>query len=418
MLLLLQGACALAVAIGFRTRLASIGLFVLFLSQCQRNVLLCNTNDWVLVAFLFWGMFLPLGSAFSLDALASRRAQAERPAAPRVVDLIFGANSVAFSAQVVMMLCFAGLQKVLNGPAWRSGEALGVTLTLDLAVSDFGYWLGDLLPPLVLRLLTYSALAAELVAPWVLVLPVSARVRTLGIAFIALHMLGFATALHVWILPWFVIATLAAHLPSSLWEQLGGRMSSLRSALQRSRRHAPLAAFSSLLVAVALTHAFALNLFRLGARYAGPTWLDVPSGYLLAPQGWQMFRDADRSWRSSWVVVAGTEPARASPSLRLPDGGQLDFGPESSAAKIHGDVRWGTFWSHVDHIGNHHPEILERYLARECRAWQELIPLDTIGIVAVRRRNDGLLRESKLTRRCDDSSTNERARASLGEAAN
>jgi len=74
----LSGAFAAALLVGYRTRIATIGSWLLLGSLHARNWLLLNSGDELLLMLLFWSMFLPLGARWSLDAL--RRPQSEFPA--------------------------------------------------------------------------------------------------------------------------------------------------------------------------------------------------------------------------------------------------------------------------------------------------------------------------------------------------
>ena len=58
--------------IGWRTRLATIVTFVLLFSIQTRNPVLNHNGDVLMRLLLMWGMFLPLGSYLSLDALRGR----------------------------------------------------------------------------------------------------------------------------------------------------------------------------------------------------------------------------------------------------------------------------------------------------------------------------------------------------------
>ena len=62
---------ALALLLGWRTRVASVLSFLFLASLVRRNHYVCHTGDVWLKALSFWAMFLPLGARFSLDRLRS-----------------------------------------------------------------------------------------------------------------------------------------------------------------------------------------------------------------------------------------------------------------------------------------------------------------------------------------------------------
>src|SRR6185436_9687507 len=72
----LAGILALAVVVGFKTRAAVIGLYVLTASQLARNRLLLTGGEQYLAQFLFVSIFVPLGARCSVDAWLAGRRQA------------------------------------------------------------------------------------------------------------------------------------------------------------------------------------------------------------------------------------------------------------------------------------------------------------------------------------------------------
>jgi hypothetical protein len=60
---------ALAMLVGYRTRLAVFVVWVLVLSIQVRNPFLDSSADDLLRLLLFWAMFLPLGAYWSVDCL-------------------------------------------------------------------------------------------------------------------------------------------------------------------------------------------------------------------------------------------------------------------------------------------------------------------------------------------------------------
>ncbi|MEL6935716.1 MAG: hypothetical protein AAFO59_03495, partial [Cyanobacteria bacterium J06607_17] len=58
---------ALLMLIGYRTRWATIAAWVMLVSLHNHSLLVVHTADDVLRTILFWAMFLPLGSSYSID---------------------------------------------------------------------------------------------------------------------------------------------------------------------------------------------------------------------------------------------------------------------------------------------------------------------------------------------------------------
>ena len=58
---------ALALLVGYRTRLATIVSWILIVSLQTRNPIFNQGGDDLIALLLFWGMFLPLGARFSFE---------------------------------------------------------------------------------------------------------------------------------------------------------------------------------------------------------------------------------------------------------------------------------------------------------------------------------------------------------------
>jgi len=67
-LFVLAGLAAVALLVGYRTRLASILTWGLCVSLITRNPYVGYSADVLLRLMLFWGMFLPWGAVYSVDA--------------------------------------------------------------------------------------------------------------------------------------------------------------------------------------------------------------------------------------------------------------------------------------------------------------------------------------------------------------
>ncbi|MEM6985856.1 MAG: hypothetical protein AAF499_04885, partial [Pseudomonadota bacterium] len=71
-LFVLCALAALALLIGYRSQLAAFVCWALMLSLHQRNPLLLQGGDDLLVILLFFGFLLPLGARFGIDAALNR----------------------------------------------------------------------------------------------------------------------------------------------------------------------------------------------------------------------------------------------------------------------------------------------------------------------------------------------------------
>jgi hypothetical protein len=183
---------AIGVMIGFRTRLATILLFVGVLSFERRDPYILNAGDVLLRTLAFYLVFSPAGAALSVDRWRHAREQFwEFPLrAPWALRLMQIQLSVIY---------FATLWGKLQGDRWRDGTAVSYALRID-DIHRFATP-GFLTDSVVLsEILTFGTLLLELalailvwnrtLRPWVLALGVSLHV---SIAFSI--MVGFFTML-------------------------------------------------------------------------------------------------------------------------------------------------------------------------------------------------------------------------------
>ena len=136
---------AAALLVGWRTRLATALTWLLAVSLHARNPMLQFGGDHLLRVLLFWGMFLPLGAVWSVDARGE-----EGAARGRFISVASGAILV----QIALMYGFTGLFKLND--AWLNGDALGRALSSAMFAKPLGQalagqlhlapWLGPAIP--------------------------------------------------------------------------------------------------------------------------------------------------------------------------------------------------------------------------------------------------------------------------------
>ena len=144
---------ALLLALGVRTRIASILCFVLLLSISRRNPEINNSGDSLLRHFAFFLMFAPAGSTLSWDSWRQRGELWSAPLrAPWALRLI--------QIQVSLVYFFSTFAKV-QGTAWVDGTALAdIWRAGDVARFSVPLFIHDSL--LASNLGTYATLLVEL----------------------------------------------------------------------------------------------------------------------------------------------------------------------------------------------------------------------------------------------------------------
>jgi hypothetical protein len=202
--------CAIGLLLGWKTRTLTVILWVLTGSLINRNPLAINGGDTFFSLLYFWGMFLPLGARWSVDAWrAARHGRAPAPAG--WMDWA----SVGLILQIVAL--YWSTVALKSDPVWWSGAAIGEAFKLDLMTKPLALTLSAY--PGLLAGLTWTTLFIEWLGPGLLLWPrAQAWLRPLVIlAFIGLH-LGIEWTLEVELFAWACIVAWLALLPASVWE--------------------------------------------------------------------------------------------------------------------------------------------------------------------------------------------------------
>jgi len=327
LLFALAAVAAVALVVGYRTRLAAIVSVVLLASVQLRNPLACHTGDAYLGACAFWLPFLPLGDTFSIDRLRDPR----RPRLPRRY-LSFG--TVGLLTLILLFYLYAGLYKHRE-EVWMSGEALSVFLGLEAYGRPFANLLAD--RPGLARFFTYGTLALELGAPVLLISPFLSRwLRLVAVALLAGFHLGIQLTVYIGIFEILSIVVLAVWLPSWFWDVAVPRLVP-ESWKRRSRRLADrwIAWFAprgasppdesvpvrrpnvvvELVAAAALVAMVTYNVRRYhDLRTHLPLRLGPVAWVLNLNQSWDIFAGIERR-KEGWFLVDGT----------LEDGSRVDL---------------------------------------------------------------------------------------------
>ena len=223
--------CALALLVGYRTRLATIGVFLLTASLLNRNPLVLQGGDLLLVIIAFWGMFLPLGARRSVDAALqpARRERPNRPLhPPEAPQPYFSAATVAVIFQVLYLYTFTALMK--TGDAWITRfDAAFYALSLQHFATPIGTWFATF-PQWILKGATLFVLFVEFVGPVLVLLPLFwPRLRLIGLLLLASLHVAFGLMLHIGLFPLIDLTSLSLLLPGAAWAWLLARRAEARA---------------------------------------------------------------------------------------------------------------------------------------------------------------------------------------------
>lgn len=217
LLFLGAGLVAVALLVGYRTRFATALSLVLLLSLHVRNPAILNGGDSLLRHLLLWGVFVPLGRRWSVDAIhrdASPPVPESRDGQDRA-DTVASIATAGLLAQVVFVYATNAILK-LRGDAWPGGDAVEQVM----AMTRYSTALGDALlaVPALLELGTYLWLGLLVASP--LLLLSRGRLRTLLAGAIAAVHLGMAVFMELGLFPFVSIAGLVPFVGPVVWDRL------------------------------------------------------------------------------------------------------------------------------------------------------------------------------------------------------
>lgn len=229
LLFLIATAFALALLIGYRSRLAAIASFVLLASLLNRNGLLLQGGDILLVVMSFWAMFLPLGARYSVDeALQPEHAQNPNalPANAFREQGHFSVATIAIVFQVLYLYFFTAVLK--TGDAWTSRfDAAFYAVSLQHFATPVGHWISQY--PALLKPATIYVLAVEWIAPFLVLCPFWwPRLRLVGLLLLASLHAAFLLMLHIGLFPLIDFMALSLLIPGALWTAWQQRPASLQ----------------------------------------------------------------------------------------------------------------------------------------------------------------------------------------------
>lgn len=215
-LFLLAVLMAIALLLGYRTRLAAIASWVLLISLQNRNTAVLFAADDMMRALLFWMMFLPLGACYSVDSALNSSNQ------PLPKRILTGAT-FALTLQIYYVYAFSAAFKTSSDIWFPKLTAVYYALSFDQYATPLGQFLLKFPPLLVFS--TFATLVLEWIGPLFLLIPWRTtffRCATI-ITFILLH-IGFGLTLHIGLFPALGIFVWLVFIPTEVWDALYKRV--------------------------------------------------------------------------------------------------------------------------------------------------------------------------------------------------
>ena len=371
LLFIIAGLAAVALTVGYRTRLAAAVSLVLLASLQARNPFVLNAGDTLFWQLLGAGLLCPLGARWSVDAVWGRAAaRAESLERDR-----FAGPASALLLTVVVAVYVSNAVAKLRGEAWPAGEAVGAVFRLTSLHGP----LGGLTPesPALLAAATYGWLGLLVASP--LLVGAAGRVRAaLAGTLVAAH-LSLAFVLQIGVFSVISAVGLLPFFPPFVWDRIEALAASVierfRSAVEAvteppdsrpaaadsSRRMLPnRAARSRLLAAVA-----ALLLVSVVA------WNAMGAGVVAAPDPVAAVSDPAES---DWDMFAPEPPStddRVLATATTADGDRIDalYGNPIATDRPPSDARGSPTarWrKHFSLLSTDDPERVDATLAHLC----------------------------------------------------
>lgn len=191
------------VVLGYRTRLFTLLAFLWLLSVQIRNPLILQAGDDYLRLMFLWGIFLPWGVRYSLDAFETKAREHDH----------FDLSVFAVLIQVGALYLCTALMK--SSPEWHSGsDALYYALSLDQMVKPLGiaiYANGGFLAAM-----TRASLVLEYLVPILIFMPWQNKFfRLIVFMGLLLFHLGIELTMHVGLFSWICVSAALTLLPAT-----------------------------------------------------------------------------------------------------------------------------------------------------------------------------------------------------------
>lgn len=206
-LFVINAILAVALLVGFRTRLMAILCYVFLLSLEARNPLITNGGDVLFRMVLFWALFMPMGARWSIDAALARKDDEPVLRKPYLSGATF-----ALIAQLCLMYWFGAALKL--HPVWYEGRAVWYALNVDMFATPFGVWLRQFTA--ILPVMTWMTLAGEILGPLFALLGFK-WLRVLAILGLMTMHICFSMCLDIGLFTLVAIIAWGAFLPACFW---------------------------------------------------------------------------------------------------------------------------------------------------------------------------------------------------------
>lgn len=354
-LFIVQILFAIALLVGYHTRLATIVSWFLLLSLQMRNTMILQGGDIVLKVLFFWSMFLPLGAYASLD----QKLKKEKTSHYQILSM----GTLGLLLQVCCIYWVSALMK--TDDVWRvDGTAIWYSLSIEQYTTPLGSHL--LQYPQLLKFLTFTTFYLEAFGPFFAFFPVwtgPIRMLTVG-AFMIFHLIGLNLTMELALFPYVCAVAWIVFIPSWFWDKI----------LKKKEGDISTVAWkagwvSNLIASFFIFYIFLWNLFTLGiikSPFSPPPL--IVSSLFGVDQTWDMFSPYPLT-ADGWYVIPGKLKNGSFVDI-FTNGGPVDWTKPSSLADAYPNDRWRSYLMNI-FIEEEGEKYLPFYAQYLCRHWNQ-----------------------------------------------
>ncbi len=298
-LFILNAIVAIALIVGYRTRITTVVAWLFMVSLQNRNPFIQQGGDDLFRLVLFFGMFLPWGNFYSWD---SKHRNCEKK------KYVSSLATLGYMMLIASVYFFSALLK--TSPEWRTeGTAIYYVLSLDQLKVGMGDWLYQF--PTLMRLLTHLTMFIEFFAPILILLPFKNKIwRPIGAILILLLHVGIAANVYVGLFFVIDISSTVGLFSSGFMDWFDSKLSK-RSELTNSLLKYPVSwrtTFKNVFLTFVIGFSLLMNLgnLRSFSFTIHPRVMEI-SNALKLEQFWGMF-SPNIYKDDGWYVYRGLQP--------------------------------------------------------------------------------------------------------------
>lgn len=376
----ITGFVYICLLLGYRTRIFTALSWLLLMSLQNRNHAVLQCGDDELRLILFWGMFLPWGSFYSVDGRRYPAMQRE--------TRYFDVPGIAYVLLIFSVYFFTGMLK--DSPEWdaREGSAFYYALNLDQLAWPLGKKL--LQYPELLKVLTITTRWLEVTVPFLLFIPFrNSFFRMVVFATLTGFHLAIALTLYVGLFYLISIFSLVGLLSPACMDKFDRALHIRRKPREDDMQNPAdlitknyyfrVTRNSFVFFCMSLCLIWNLSgLEDLGLRVSDRVF---KFGYMLRlDQRWNMFAPTVIK-NDGWFVMDGRTGAGRRIDINR-EGAPVDFSKPENVLKLIKDDRWRKYQENFVMPDNLFMQIHYcRYLLKDWNTRRADKPIDTLTIV-------------------------------------